>query len=126
MWQHAHFYWNELNTRDPQGAMAFYGETLGWTFDAMPDGDLTYWICKDGDTPVGGIFDMSREGFDGLPPHWFAYVAVEDIDACVEKITKAGGRLKRPPFDVPGAGRIAIVEDPNGAVLGWMTPAQQG
>lgn len=126
MWQHGHFYWNELMTRDAEGAKTFYGETVGWTFEGVPMGDEgIYWICKDGDKPVGGIFDMNTPDFEGMPPHWFSYIAVDDVDARVEKATKMGASLKRPTFDVPGVGRIAIVEDPTGAVLGWMTPTPE-
>jgi predicted enzyme related to lactoylglutathione lyase len=125
MWQHGHFYWNELMTRDPEGAKAFYGDTLGWRFDGMPMEDGTYWVCKDGDTPVGGIMPMNRPEFEGIPPHWFAYIAVDDVDARVAKATATGGKLLRPLFDVPGIGRIAIVQDPTGAAIGWITPVQR-
>ena len=126
MWQHGHFYWNELMTRDPESARAFYGDSVGWTFDAMDMGEGgTYWVCKDGDKPVGGLFEMNKPEFEGMSPHWFSYIAVDDIDARLEKAAKAGATIKRPPFDVPGVGRIAIVADPTGAVLGWMTPSPQ-
>jgi uncharacterized protein len=88
----------------------------------MPMEIGTYWVCKDGDKPVGGIFDMNKPEFEGLPPHWFAYVAVDDVDARVAKATAAGAKLLRPLFDVPDGGRIAILQDPTGAALGWMTP----
>jgi uncharacterized protein len=56
IWQHGHFYWNELLTRDVEGAKAFYGEIAGWQFEGMPmDEGGTYWVCKDGEEPVGGI-----------------------------------------------------------------------
>jgi predicted enzyme related to lactoylglutathione lyase len=126
MWQHGHFYWNELMTRDVEGAKAFYAGTLGWRFDGMPMAEVgTYWVCKDGDQPLGGILDMSPPQFDGLPPHWFAYIAVDDVDARVAKAAAAGAELLRPLFDVPGVGRIAILKDPTGAAIGWITPAQR-
>ncbi|MGI9434400.1 MAG: VOC family protein [Geminicoccaceae bacterium] len=124
MWQHGHFYWNELMIRDVEGAKAFYGETLGWTFDAMPmDQGGTYWICKDGDRPVGGIFDMNNQpDFEGHPIQWFSYLAVDDIDARVAQAITAGAKLKQPAMDITGVGRIAVIEDPTGAAIGWMTP----
>ena len=125
MWEHGNFYWNELKTRDLEGAKAFYGAALGWDFEAMPMEDGTYWVCKAGDKPVGGIFELNKPEFEGTPPHWFAYVAVDDVDARVAKATAEGGKLMRPAFDVPGIGRIAVVQDPTGAALGWMTPATQ-
>jgi predicted enzyme related to lactoylglutathione lyase len=124
MGQHGHFYWNELMTRDPEAAKAFYGAHIGWRFEAMAmTRGGTYWVCKLGDQLVAGIFDMNRPEFEGIPNHWFAYLAVDDVDARVEQATAAGAKLLRPIFDVPGVGRIAILQDPAGAALGWITPA---
>lgn len=126
MWQHGHFNWNELNTRDAEGAKAFYETTIGWTFNAMDDPEGgTYWVAMDGETPVAGIFTMDGPAFEGIPNHWFAYLAVDDVDGRLKTAQSIGAVVKRPPFDVPGVGRIAIVQDPSGAVLGWMTPSDR-
>ena len=124
MADHGTFYWNELMTRDAEKAKAFYGATLGWTFEAMPmpEGG-TYWMAKVGDKPAAGIFTMAGDHFDGIPEHWFAYIAVDDVDARATQAEKAGGKILRPAFDVSGIGRIVILEDSNGAAMGWMTPA---
>jgi predicted enzyme related to lactoylglutathione lyase len=121
---HGHFHWNELMTRDAEGARAFYSDVIGWTFDTMtmPDGGA-YLIAKDGDKPLGGIFDISGSDFDGQPVRWFAYLAVDDVDKRLEKAVAAGAEILRPPFDVPGVGRIAQIRQPDGAEIGWMTPA---
>jgi len=125
MWQHGHFWWNELMTRDVEGAKAFYGEMVGWRFEAMAMEGGTYWVCKDGEEAVGGILDISAARFEGVPGQWFAYLAVDYVDARVEEAKAAGAELMRPIFDVPGVGRIAILKDPTGAGLGWITPAAQ-
>ncbi len=53
-----------------------------------------------------------------------SYLAVDDIDARVKKAEKAGAKLmKSGIFDVPGVGRIAILIEPGGAGVGWITPA---
>jgi predicted enzyme related to lactoylglutathione lyase len=122
MWSHGTFYWNELMTHDVEKAKAFYATTIGWTFDAMPMPDGTYWIAKQGDKPVGGIFPMSGAHFEGVPEHWMPYLAVDDVDARLKTAIAAGATVIRPPFDVPGVGRIAIMHQPAGAVVGWMTP----
>lgn len=122
MWTHGTFYWNELNTRDTERAKRFYGDLIGWTFEAMAMDDGTYWVAKLGDRPVGGVFSIAGPEFDGIPEHWMSYLAVDDVDARVAGVAAAGGMVLRAPWDVPGVGRIAIVRDPGGAVSGWITP----
>ncbi len=123
MTSHGSFHWNELMTRDVEKAKKFYGGTIGWTFDGMPMPDGTYWVAKMADKPVGGLFTIGGPQFEGVPEQWMAYLAVDDVDARVAKATAAGAKLMRPIFDVPGVGRIAILREPGGAGIGWMTPA---
>ena len=123
MSSHGNFHWNELMTRDSEQAKKFYGDSIGWAFDAMPMGNDTYWIAKMADKPVAGIFPMSGADFEGVPEHWMAYLAVDDIDARLKKAIAAGAKVTREPFDVPGVGRIAVLQQPGGAMIGWMTPA---
>jgi len=66
---------------------------------------------------------MSEACFEGLPEGWLGFIAVDDVDARVGKATRAGATLMRPVFDVPNVGRIAILREPGGAGIGWMTPA---
>ena len=121
---HGIFHWNELMTWDVEKAKAFYGATLGWTFEAMPmPGGFTYTVAKCGDKFAGGMMEMSKEmGFDGVPENWFAYVEVDDVDACVTKVEASGGSVVRPGFDIEGVGRIAIIRDTNNASIGLITP----
>ncbi|TYC49430.1 VOC family protein [Rhodobacterales bacterium] len=120
---HATFCWNELMTRDVEKARAFYGKCLGWTFSDMPMGDDgVYTIADMGDSQVAGIFPMSGPDFEGVPEHWMSYIAVDDIDERLELAAALGAQILRPPFDVPGVGRIALLKDVGGAAQGWMTP----
>jgi predicted enzyme related to lactoylglutathione lyase len=122
-WSHGAFYWNELMTRDVDVAKKFYHDTVGWDFEAMPMQDGTYWVAKAKGEVVGGIFPLSSPQFDGVPESWMSYLAVDDVDARVKKAQSAGAKLMRPIFDVPNVGRIAILREPGGAGIGWMTPA---
>ena len=121
---HGTFYWNELMTRDAERAKKFYADTLGWSYDAMPmPAGGTYWIAKIAGTSVGGIFDISAPEFAPVPENWMPYIAVDNVDARVDKAVAAGARLMKPIFEVPGVGRIAVLMEPGGAGVGWMTPA---
>jgi predicted enzyme related to lactoylglutathione lyase len=111
-------------TRDVERAKKFYADTLGWTFDGMPMPGGTYWVAKAGGEIVGGLFDISTPQFGSVPESWMAYIAVDDIDARVAKAQKCGAQLMKPIFDVEGVGRIAVLMEPGGAAIGWMTPAQ--
>jgi|SRR4051812_30699159 predicted enzyme related to lactoylglutathione lyase len=123
MASHGHFHWNERMTRDAESIKTFYQDMIGWTFDAMkaPDGK-TYWVAIMNGQPVAGIFSIDAPDFDGVSEAWMSYLAVDDVDARVAKAVKAGAKLMRPIFDVPDVGRIAILKEPGGAGIGWMTP----
>jgi predicted enzyme related to lactoylglutathione lyase len=124
MAEHGSFYWNELTTSDVKTAKKFYKATLGWTFDKMKMGNGgTYTVIKSGDKMVGGMFDTTGTEMVSLPEHWLSYIAVDDVDKRVVKAKKAGAKVMRPPFDVPGVGRIAIIKQPGGGMVGWMTPS---
>jgi len=111
-------------TRDVARAKKFYADALGWSFEAMPmDGGTTYWLAKMDGEPVGGLFDISGPEYKGVPESWIPYIAVDDVNARVKKATKAGAKVMKPAFDVPGVGRIVILLEPGGAGIGWMTPA---
>ena len=122
-WKHGEFYWNELMTRDAERDKKFYAGSLGWSFDGMPmPGGGTYWVAKAGEQPVGGIFDISEPQFGPVPESWMSYIAVDDVDARVKKAQEGGATLMKPIFDIPGVGRIAILREPGGAGIGWITP----
>ncbi len=120
---HGNFHWNELRTRDAERAKRFYGETIGWTFEATstPDGH-TYWLALSDGKPVAGLFPLSSPKFDAVPESWMSFLAVDDVDARVAKAIAAGAKLMLPVFDVPNVGRIAMLMEPGGAGIGWITP----
>jgi predicted enzyme related to lactoylglutathione lyase len=79
------------------------------------------------DVPIGGLLHLSDEMRQrGVPPNWMPYVESRDVDETVATATSLGGRIVAGPEDVPGTGRIAVLEDPQGAVFGVYTPANPG
>jgi uncharacterized protein len=121
---HGTFCWNERLCWDVERAKKFYADTVGWTYERMqtPDG-APYWCAIQNGRPVAGLFTLTSPHFDGVPEGWMSYLAVDDVDKRVAKATAAGAKLLRPIFDVPNVGRIAILDEPGGAGVGWMTPA---
>jgi hypothetical protein len=108
--------WNELMTRDLDGAKAFYAKVLGWTYTSVPMGDFDYTMAKVGERDNAGIMPMQGKEWEGVPPHWMVYFAVADTDAICAKVGATGGKVCVPPTDIP-IGRFAVVEDPQGAVF---------
>ena len=105
--------------------MKFYGDACGWTFSDKINGEYNIAFLEG--KAVAGIMDMTNmDGMDGVPPHWFTYLAVDDIDASVQGFRAAGAGIVREPFDIPQFGRLAIVSDPTGAVLGFIEPESAG
>lgn len=110
------FSWSELMTSDPAAAAKFYGALFGWTVKDMDMGTGPYLVATVGDTGVAGIMGMPP-GAPAMPPAWGCYVTVDDVDATLAKAESLGGKTVMPPMDVPGVGRMAVLQDPQGAVL---------
>jgi predicted enzyme related to lactoylglutathione lyase len=109
--------WNELGTRDPDAAKAFYGTVFGWGTRDNDMGEMgTYTEWLRGEDSIGGMMDVSGRLPDEIPAHWLVYFAVENTDAALETVKSSGGGVSFGPIDIP-AGRFAIVTDPHGAAF---------
>ncbi len=116
--QPCRFVWYELMTNDSTAAAAFYQAVVGWdAADAgMPDGEYTLFSA--GQTRVAGLMSLPDEARQrGAKPGWIGYVGVADVDAHLPRLIQAGGAIHRPPADIPGVGRFAVVADPQGSVF---------
>ena len=111
--------WNELTTRDPDAASAFFAELLGWTTVAKGEGEGAYREVhrpSDGQSVAGCMPMVGDEWPDWLPPHWMVYVAVADTDEVAARASDLGGTVSVPPTDIE-PGRFAVLTDPQGAVF---------
>jgi hypothetical protein len=113
------FAWIELATTDQAAAKTFYGQLLGWAVDDIPlgPGETYSMFILDGRHAGAAHTLLSDERAAGVPPHWNLYVAVRSADEIASRVVPLGGQLLAPPFDVMDAGRMAVVQDPTGAVL---------
>jgi predicted enzyme related to lactoylglutathione lyase len=112
--------WSELMTTEVEKAKAFYGDTLDLGFETFGDSNPGYWLATLDGRPIWGLMDMTQR--PGGPTGWFTYMIVDDVDARVKAAQAAGAELCMPIFEVPTVGRIAILQDPTGAIIGWMKP----
>jgi predicted enzyme related to lactoylglutathione lyase len=134
--EHGSVNFNDLNTRDPEGAKAFYGAVFGWGTLSL-DGGFQMWTLPG----YGDFLELRnpgmRENMAGMgaprgfedvvaslnpiadpdvPPHWGVTFAVDDADAAAEKAAALGGQVIVPPFDAPWV-RMTVLTDPQGATF---------
>jgi predicted enzyme related to lactoylglutathione lyase len=112
------FGWNELNTRDPEAAKAFYGSVFGWRGQKFDNGggpDYATWHLGENDNGVGGLIDMRGAVPDEVPPHWLVYFNVDDTDATIDQVKERGGDVAFGPEEIPNVGRFAVLTDQQGA-----------
>ena len=117
------FCWVDLSTSDANGAKIFYGELFGWEFEdsEIPDGGV-YAMCYVQGDVVAAIVQQDEQ-----PGHWNNYVTVMSADETATKAKQLGANVFEEPFDVMDSGRMAVVQDPTGAVLGvWQPRAHIG
>lgn len=108
--------WNELCTKEPERAHAFYASVLGLQATVIDAGGKPYTLLKLGEDPVAGILKSTPEiASEGAT--WDVYFAAKDVDAVVARVRRAGGCIIRDPFDLPVGARMAVVRDPFGAVF---------
>jgi len=113
--RHGDFIWYELMTSDVKGAQAFYKAILGWEIVDSEMPDMDYRLAFAGDFPIGGIMELPAEAAEaGGKPIWVGYIAVDDVDASIERILSAGGTLLMPATEIPEVGRFAMLLDPDG------------
>jgi predicted enzyme related to lactoylglutathione lyase len=113
------FCWVELATSDQNAAKQFYSSLFDWSPDDMPmgPGDF-YTIFKRDGRSAGAAYTMRPdEAALGIPPHWNLYIAVENADAATHRATLLGGKAITQAFDVFTAGRMAVLQDPTGAIF---------
>lgn len=115
------FVWHELMTTSPEGAAGFYGRLVPWKAQASAMPDYSLWMS--GKTTAGGLMGLP-EG-EEKAPYWLVYIGTADVDATVQKAQEMRGQVLKSPTDVPGVGRFAVLEDPQGARFAIFTPSPE-
>jgi uncharacterized protein len=111
------FSWTDLTTTDQDGAKQFYGQLFGWDAIDNPVGEnMVYSMMQIDGKDVAAISPQPQQQRDaGVPPTWNAYVTVQSADDAADRAQKLGATVHAPAFDVMGVGRMAVIQDPQGA-----------
>lgn len=120
------FSWADVATTDQEAAKSFYSGLFGWEPEDMPAGEgVTYTMMRLGGQYVGAVSPQPQQQREaGVPPMWNSYVTVESADATAERAAELGANVHAPPFDVFEAGRMAVIQDPQGAFFMPWEPRQ--
>ncbi len=114
------FVWHELYIPNASAGIQFYVDALDFGTQEMPMGEMgTYTMLTKNGKAVAGVMPTNEGPAEGAPPHWAAYLSVDDVDARVEKCVSLGASVVVPAMDVPGVGRMSLISDPQGAHI-WL------
>jgi uncharacterized protein len=108
--------WNELSTRDVDGAKRFYNAVFGWNPKDNSDAGFEYTEWQLGGKSIGGMMRTPAEVPAEVPPYWLSYFQVADSAGTVKKAQELGATVMVPPTTIP-QGTFAVLSDPAGAVF---------
>lgn len=123
--------WIDLMVPDQQAAIDFYADLFGWQGEIGPPETGGYSVCTLKGKPVAGIMKaMNPDGTtpDPMPPTvWTTYLATDSLDSALKSVTDAGGTVMMGAMEVMDLGRMAVIVDPTGAVVGlWQAGTFDG
>ena len=117
--------WRDLLTNDPAASQQFYGELFGWEFESVGDAsnlrsNSAYTLIRHNGKLIGGMVDtVALNGRDDIS-QWVVLMSVEDLDARVASAAASGGSVVAPVTDLQDRGRLALIRDAEGALLGLL------
>jgi len=114
--------WHDLLTNTPAESRKFYGELFGWEFETPGidlgfGGESSYMLIRHNGNLIGGMIDANALKKKNNISQWVTMMSVEDVDAAVSSIAGTGGKVLTPPTELKSRGKLAIVEDPTGALF---------
>jgi hypothetical protein len=117
------FCWVDLASNDVEAATAFYGELFGWSARSDASAGMPYTTFHRDGHAVCGLYAMDTAMRErGTPPFWQSYVRVDSADQVTAQARALGAGIFVEPMDMPGAGRMAVIQDTGAAVFGIWEP----
>lgn len=116
------FCWADLGTPDATAAKRFYTGLFGWDVEDRPTGPGgTYTMFTLNGKSVAALYQQGAPP-EGSPPHWLSYISVESASESARRTRDLGGTVIDDAFDVLDVGRMAVIQDPSGAVVALWEP----
>ena len=119
------FSWADMPVLDIDKAKAFYTRLLNVETASTPMGPgMAYVVLHKAGKSCCALYPVTEEQLQqrGGRSWWLSYFTVEDADASAARAKELGGVVFAGPFDVFDAGRLAIIQDPEGAIFAVWQP----
>lgn len=117
--------WADAMFSDVEGAKAFYGDVLGWTFGDGVSEFGNYTQAFAGGRPVAAVVPP-MPGQEGMSA-WCLYLAARDVNTTAARIRENGGDVLMEPMEVGEFGSMCLARDPGGTVFGvWQAGTHEG
>jgi predicted enzyme related to lactoylglutathione lyase len=117
--------WIDLTVPNATSVRDFYAAVAGWTPVDVPMGDYSdYSMHPPGDPKAVTGICHARGVNANLPPQWLIYITVADLDQSIQKCRELGGTVLTGPKSLGSYGRLAVIQDPAGAVAALLQPAE--
>lgn len=123
------FSWAALDAVDVPAAKQFFTALFGWTYEDVPMGEGEFYtIASLAGKPVAGMSAMRADlRATGAPSYWWLNINVDDVDSVAAELAPAGGTDITGPMDVFDQGRMVMLNDPTGALIGlWQARSFEG
>jgi predicted enzyme related to lactoylglutathione lyase len=110
--------WHDHISEDAGRAQEFYKQLLGWETEIWKPGEMDYPMIIVGGQMHGGFGPAQGRS----PARWLCHVCVDNTDEPAARATANGGEMLGSPRDIPEVGRMAVIRDPQGAVISLFSP----
>jgi predicted enzyme related to lactoylglutathione lyase len=110
--------WFEIPTTNLDRAAKFYETVLGVRLKHETFGGVPQALFLAGKDAAGGALIQDPRRKPNAEGTLIYLSAGKDLDGCLARVTKAGGRVVLPKTDIGEPGYIAIFADPEGNTVG--------
>jgi predicted enzyme related to lactoylglutathione lyase len=115
------FVWFDLFTHDLHSTSLFYESLFSWSFKETSSTEkIVKTILRDG-VPIANAVYIKQKDPKVNASRWLSYISVEDVDRAAKLSVKNKGSVYLQPRDLKNRGRVAVVNDPQGAIFGLVT-----
>jgi predicted enzyme related to lactoylglutathione lyase len=109
------FVWHEVGTTDLQAGEDFYAKIAGWKAESWSQNPSYKLFVARRESKAGLYLIIDMPNTVTPPPHWLSYIGTPDVDATVRQAVELGGKVVVSAYNVPSVGRMAHLQDPQGA-----------